>query len=526
MSIIVVTIFLIILLFNLFILINTNKAKILNNTYAGKISLSGLSKEEAIEKLDEYFNNNLNNEVILKYKDFEFTIISTDIGFQINSEAIANRAYNLGREENIIDQNRQVLSSFISKQEISLDYIYDRSKYDEFLDAIHKVLPEELNVKESSYKIDKSNLIIYAGEEGFNLDKERLLIELIKIFKLENPERILEMPLMRVFPKEINLSEIKTEIFKEPVDAKYNKKTGKITVEVNGIDFELSLEESEELLKEKKDKYIIPLKITKPKVTKASIIKQYFSYTLSSALKTQLKNQYKNSTYDDILGDHISNYKIEEVDRTTNLIVASKAINGYILYPGYEFSFNSFVGRTTAADGYKKTFGYSGGKKVPMWGGGVCQISSNIYVAALEADLLITERFNHGCPVDYMPPGLDSATDWGSCDFKFINNRDYPIKILTSTADGVSTAKILGLKEKSESTIEIKSSKSNIVKFKTTYITDTKLEKGTSKEEVKGLDGFIARSYKYYYKNGNLIKKELISVDKYRPLNAIIRHNP
>ena len=152
MSIIVVTIFLIILLFNLFILINTIKAKILNNTYAGKISLSGLSKEEAIEKLDEYFNNNLNNEVILKYKDFEFTIISTDIGFQINSEAIANRAYNLGREENIIDQNRQVLSSFISKQEISLDYIYDRSKYDEFLDAIHKVLPEELNVKKAHIK--------------------------------------------------------------------------------------------------------------------------------------------------------------------------------------------------------------------------------------------------------------------------------------------------------------------------------------------------------------------------------------
>ena len=520
-SIFLVILILTFLIFNLYIMFYGKSEKIFNNTYVGKVSLSGLLKTEAIDLLNEEFNNKADNKILLKYQDFEFEISPNDIGFKIEPEDSIEKAYTLGRDKNFYNKNKEVFLSFFNKNEIPLNYTYNEELFNKVMDNMYKKLPDEIKTKEFSYKISKSNLIISPGTEGYGINKENLLDELLNTFSSLDNNKEIQIPLLKIVPKEINLKEIKDKIYKKMSNARYNKKTGKTIKEVNGVEFAISLEEAEKIIKEKKKEYKIPLKITYAKIKKSDLD----SYRMSSTALAEFRKKYANSKYNDVLGDHSSKYDVKDVNRTINLEVSSRAINGFILYPGCHFSFNSFVGRTVAADGYKKTFGYAGGKKVPMWGGGVCQISSGIYVAALEADLHITERYNHGCPVPYMPPGLDSATDWGSCDLRFINNRDYPIKILINTADGVSTAKIVGTKEAGEPRVVIKSSKSNIVKFKTTKTKDTKLELGTEKVIVEGLDGFVARSYKYKYSGDKLLSKTLISVDRYRPLNAIIRYN-
>ena len=70
------------------------------------------------------------------------------------------------------------------------------------------------------------------------------------------------------------------------------------------------------------------------------------------------------------------------------------------------------------------------------YGGGICQVSSTLYCAALNAGLEITERHSHSKPVGYVPAGMDATVSWQSVDLKFVNNTDYPIKIAASAGGG------------------------------------------------------------------------------------------
>lgn len=96
--------------------------------------------------------------------------------------------------------------------------------------------------------------------------------------------------------------------------------------------------------------------------------------------------------------------------------------------PGETFSYNQVVGQRTKAAGFKEAPAYLNGKVVQEYGGGICQVSSTLYNAVLYANLEITERTNHGFKPSYVKPGLDATVSWGGPDFKFTNNRNYPIK--------------------------------------------------------------------------------------------------
>ena len=121
-------------------------------------------------------------------------------------------------------------------------------------------------------------------------------------------------------------------------------------------------------------------------------------------------------------------------ERNQNLALAIKAINGKVLNPGEEFSFNQTVGSRTAEKGYKEAIGYDeNGEKVPTIGGGVCQISSTLYMAAKSGDFEILERHSHSHEVPYADSQNDVTVSYGGYDFKFKNNRDKPVIIQLST---------------------------------------------------------------------------------------------
>lgn len=115
--------------------------------------------------------------------------------------------------------------------------------------------------------------------------------------------------------------------------------------------------------------------------------------------------------------------------RTTNIKRACKYIDGTILNPGDRFSFNGVVGPRTADRGFKMATVYSGQTVTEGLGGGVCQVSTTIFNAALLANLAINERCQHTMKVHYVVPGRDAAISWGTCDLKFTNNTNETIKI-------------------------------------------------------------------------------------------------
>lgn len=124
-------------------------------------------------------------------------------------------------------------------------------------------------------------------------------------------------------------------------------------------------------------------------------------------------------------------------NRTTNLKLAAKAINGTILKPGDTFSFNKIVGQRTSAKGYKPATIFTGSSGTAQsTGGGICQIASTIFNAALYCNLTIVERHQHSQRVAYCPLGRDAAIFWGSEDLKFKNTSGYPLKIEMKVQDG------------------------------------------------------------------------------------------
>ncbi len=124
--------------------------------------------------------------------------------------------------------------------------------------------------------------------------------------------------------------------------------------------------------------------------------------------------------------------------RLENIRLACAATNEYVVGPGSVFSFNDVVGERTPQRGYQDAIIFKEKEKVKEPGGGICQLSSTIYLAALQAGLPVIERHAHQLPVDYVEEGQDAAVDYGHLDLKFQNNTADPITLQTAlTEDAV-----------------------------------------------------------------------------------------
>ena len=115
--------------------------------------------------------------------------------------------------------------------------------------------------------------------------------------------------------------------------------------------------------------------------------------------------------------------------RLKNLHLACGSVNGAVIPPGGSFSFNQTVGERTAEKGYEEAIVYKDRQKVPEVGGGVCQLSSTLYLAARQAGFDVTERHAHQLPVSYVEEGQDAAVDYGSLALVFVNTTDRPVTV-------------------------------------------------------------------------------------------------
>ena len=150
----------------------------------------------------------------------------------------------------------------------------------------------------------------------------------------------------------------------------------------------------------------------------------------STMLSSYFSNVY--STY--------YSYYVNNKDRTTNLQIASKKINGTIIQPGETFDFNKVVGSRTSAKGYKKAHVFTGGDGVAMGlAGGICQVASTTFNTALLANVQIVERHQHSQRVSYVPLGRDAAISGNVQNFRWKNNTKYAIKVEMTVKGGKIT---------------------------------------------------------------------------------------
>lgn len=205
------------------------------------------------------------------------------------------------------------------------------------------------------------------------------------------------------------------------------------------------------------------------------------SDTTTDNTTTDTTTTTKGEEFSDVLGSKTTYYNSSVKGRSTNIRLATQAIDGTVLQPGETFSLNGVVGRRTAAKGYQNAIIFQNGQQVEGLGGGVCQVSSTVYGAVLYADLKVTERSSHQFQVSYTPVSQDAAVYYGSQDFKFVNDTDHSIKIAASEGSGSLTVTIYGIKTSDKKvTLSSKSSVSGNYKYASLYKTVTENGKSTT----------------------------------------------
>ena len=147
----------------------------------------------------------------------------------------------------------------------------------------------------------------------------------------------------------------------------------------------------------------------------------------------------------DLLGTCTTSFTSSNASRSANVTNGCKLVNGVTLYPGEEFSTYDAVSPFTEKNGYHMAGSYLNGKVVDSLGGGICQVSTTLYNAVLQAELEVTERHNHSMVVSYVEPSADAAiAESSGKDFKFVNNLDDPIYIEGYVKDKHITFNIYG----------------------------------------------------------------------------------
>lgn len=230
------------------------------------------------------------------------------------------------------------------------------------------------------------------------------------------------------------------------------------------------------------------------------------------------------ATITELVQPFTTHFPARMISRNNNIKVASGKLNGIVLMPGDHVSFNETVGRRTIEAGFQEAGVYKNGKHDHGIGGGICQVSTTLYNAALFANLGIVHRHNHSMPVPYVPLGRDATVDYGSIDLELVNTYPGPIAITSEYENGSLTFRIFGKKDPALSVKVITDGhKSWDRGIKVTQ--DKSLKPGTHKIVDKGSMGHSINSYRLVYKNGVLEKKESLGRSYYAGAVRLISAN-
>ena len=457
--------------FLIFTFVNSKNENIISGISIKGVDVSGLSTEEAKETIQNYINENLPENINLVHNEYETSIPLSALNVNFDIDSAVEQAYETGKSGNIFENSFTALKTWINPMDIELTATLDEEQLRTALNDISSKLPD--TVIESGYYIEGNNLIVTSGSEGNVVNVDQMCTYIKNgISNLTLKNRTLDIATVSKQPSKINIEKIYNEIYKEPVDAYYTQDPFAVYPSENGSDFAISLDEAKDMLLEEKSEYVIPLQTLYPNVT---------------------TNMIGTEAFPDMLSTYSTRYSTSDRDRTTNLQLAASKINGTVLMPGETFSYNQVVGERTIAAGYKEAPIYVQGEVVDGLGGGICQITSTLYNAVLYANLEIVERSNHQFVPSYVTASRDATVVYGSIDFKFKNNRDYPIKLVCSVSGGIAKFDIYGLRTNNEYEVEISS-----------YVTGSTA------------DSTYSEAYRILKQNGQVVSTELLSKDTYK----------
>jgi vancomycin resistance protein YoaR len=233
----------------------------------------------------------------------------------------------------------------------------------------------------------------------------------------------------------------------------------------------------------------------------------------------------KLKSIDTNIATYNTSYASSSAERSNNIELATKAINGKVLMPGDTFSFNDTVGQRTRERGYKEAGVIINNQISSDLGGGICQVSSTLYNALLRTDLDYKgmERIAHSIPSSYVPKGLDATVDWGNIDYKFKNTLDYPIYIEGYVQNKIAYFNIYSNSVYKNKTYTFTNDIIQTVPTTTTTVEDPSLPEGQQVKVKESYQGYKVKVTKNTFTSGALSKTEELYTDYYRPITGQIK---
>lgn len=219
----------------------------------------------------------------------------------------------------------------------------------------------------------------------------------------------------------------------------------------------------------------------------------------------------------DVLGDYTTDYSSSTSGRAANVTNGASKINGTVIYPGEQFSVYQMVSPFDAENGYELAGSYENGTTVQSYGGGICQVSTTLYNAVLEAELQVDERFCHSMIVGYVQPSMDAAIAGTYKDLKFTNNTDAPIYIEGHTAGGQISFTVYGEETRSaDRKVTYESETTETTDPTEEFVADSTVSIGSIVQTQSSHTGYKARLWKIVTVNGVEQSREVINNSTYK----------
>lgn len=467
------------------------------------------------DQLEEYLLTNYQYAVEdisfeVRVKDRIYTAALKDFKVKYDIMSTVDKIYTIGREGTLLEKLAAISKTKDDPVYVNFNYTYDESLIDAFVNRIYeesyfKKIPSAYSIKLDEMKVD-----LQSGIRGETINKDLLKSEIKNIVDSAKADAVITVDIIYDELNKINGE----EIFNKTYIQHRNAGSDIIGKEIRIVPHQVGRAIDAEELREAVDRInstenlslYVEIKDVFPEITTEIYESNLFKHTLGTA-----SSQF---------------YQVDDNTRAraVNIKLATDAINGTIIAPGQTFSFNNVVGPRTAARGYQVAHVYESGAIVDGIGGGICQPSSTLYNAVLYADLKVTDRRNHMFIVTYVPLGTDATVDFGSQDFKFMNDTEYPIRIEGEvTEDNKVIFTIIGTDPDPSLTIKLNSVTLQTIPFETVYVDDPNLDKGTSIVKHAGMNGYVAEAFKVYYRNGSVVKEVSLGVSRYSKHDKTIR---
>ena len=419
--------------------------------------------------------------------------------------AIAQRLFDQQKSCGFFSQGSRFLSAlFSSTGETVSDEDMDASVFQERVTRLARELA--LEPQDTTYSIGENSISITKAVNGRSVKEDALaeaLIHAIRTYGTQG-ELIAYISFAHFNPWNLTAQAIHDEVAAEMKNAGYDPETKSITPERLGAEFDVDAAQKALDAAAPGETVEIPATIEYPRVT---------------------AEQLKGVLFRDVLGE--ARTKVGgTAARISNVKLSASSINGYVMNTGDVFSYNGVVGKRSAANGYQPAPAYVKGETVDEIGGGICQTSSTLYLACLRGTLEITERHAHRYIPAYIAAGLDATVTWGGPDYKFTNDTDYPIKIVTSYEGGYLTVKVLGTNA-TGITAKMTNEKLSTTDFQVVYEDDPTLAPGTEKVKTTPYTGSKWKTYRNLYDaNGKLISSTYEDTSDYKARNKVILKGP